>query len=106
MRWICQATAFCFVALSAFVVWESWNLEYYTNLGPGGGFFPLWLGAFMGGLSLAWLYQVSGRKASTQDVTSFPDCLGILRILSTIAALVAMAAFRFGTQERKPKNGF
>jgi len=85
--------ALCFVGLSAYVVWESWNLEYYTNLGPGGGFFPFWLGVVMGGLSLVWLVQVSGSKGSLPDTVFLPERLGLGRILSTIAALVAMAGF-------------
>ena len=93
MQRICQITALSFVALSAFVVWESWNLEYYTKLGPGGGFFPLWLGAVMGGLSLAWLVQVSRRKGSSQDVAFLPERVGIVRILLTVAALVVLAGF-------------
>ncbi len=52
MQRIHQGAALFFLAFSAFVVWESWNLEYYTHLGPGAGFFPLWLGVIMGGLSL------------------------------------------------------
>jgi len=63
MQRIHQAAALFFLAFSAFVVWESWNLEYYTHLGPGAGFFPLWLGVIMGGLSLIWLIQVSGHEA-------------------------------------------
>ena len=93
MQRIYQAAALCFVALSAFVVWESWNLDYYTKLGPGGGFFPLWLGAIMGGLSLAWLVQVSRRKGSAPDVPFLPERAGIVRILLTVAALVVMAGF-------------
>ena len=93
MQRICQTTALCFVALSAYVVWESWNIEYYTKLGPGGGFFPLWLGVVMGGLSLVWLAQVSGRKGSPPDVAFLPERVGIVQILSTVAALVAMAGF-------------
>jgi len=93
MQRICQITALCFVALSVFVVWESWNLEYYTKLGPGGGFFPLWLGVVMGGLSLAWLFQVSRRKGSAPDVAFLPERVGIVRILLTVAALVVMAGF-------------
>jgi len=81
------------MVLSAFVVWESRNLEYYTKLGPGGGFFPLWLGVVMGGLSLIWLIQVSRRKESLEDVGFLPERGGIVRILSTVATLVAMAGF-------------
>ena len=64
MQRIHQGAALCFTVFSAFVVWEAWNLEYYTPLGPGAGYFPLWLGILMGGLSLAWLIQISGRKGT------------------------------------------
>ncbi len=94
MQRSCQITALCFVALSAFIVWESsWNLQYYTKLGPGSGFFPLWLGVFMGGLSLAWLVQVSGRKGSPEEVAFLPERQGIVRIFSTVASLASAAIF-------------
>jgi putative tricarboxylic transport membrane protein len=100
MKRVYQTAGLCFVGLSAFVVWESWSLEYYTNLGPGPGFFPLWLGVVMGGLSLAWLVQVSGRKGGPEDVAILPERMGIVRILSTLAALAAMAGLMnlFGFQ--------
>ena len=91
MQRIYQAAALCFVALSAFVVWESWNLEYYTNLGPGPGFFPLWLGVVLGGLSLAWLVRESGRSGKSKGGAFLPPRAGIVRILSMLAALTAMA---------------
>ena len=37
MQRIQQGAAVCFVVFSAFVVWGSLNLEYYTKLGPGAG---------------------------------------------------------------------
>ncbi len=90
MQRIHQTAALCFVAFSAFVVWESWNLEYYTKLGPGPGFFPLWLGAAMGGLSLVWLVQVSARSGRSKDGVFLLPRGGIGRILSILAAMVAM----------------
>jgi len=91
MQRIYQAAGLCFIGLSAFVVWESWNLEYYTTLGPGPGFFPLWLGVAMGGLSLVWLVRVSGRSGRLKDVTLIPQRAGMVRILSILAALVVTA---------------
>ena len=91
MHRIYRIAGLCFVALSAFVVWESWNLEYYTSLGPGPGFFPLWLGVVMGALSLAWLVQVFGGKGGPDDVAILPERAGIARILLTLASLAAMA---------------
>ena len=41
-------------------------MEYYTSLGPGAGFFPLWLGVVMGGLSLAWFVQISPSQRAAE----------------------------------------
>ncbi len=100
MQRIYQTAALCFIGLSVFVVWESWNLEYYTMLGPGPGFFPLWLGLAMGGLSLVWLVRVSGRSGGPKDVAFLPQRAGLVRILSVLAALVGMAGLMnlFGFQ--------
>jgi len=89
MQRIHQAAALFFLAFSAFVVWESWNLEYYTHLGPGAGFFPLWLGVIMGGLSLIWLVQVSGHKGRPGEGAFLPGREGTVRLLSVLGALVA-----------------
>jgi putative tricarboxylic transport membrane protein len=89
MQRIHQGAAFFFMAFSAFVVWESWNLEYYTPLGPGAGFFPLWLGAVMGGLSLIWFGQVSGRTGRPKEGLFLPERDGMVRLVSVLGAMVA-----------------
>lgn len=86
-----QVAAVCFVIFSALVVWGALSLEYYTKLGPGAGFFPLWLGVAMGTLSLVWLVQVSRRTGKPPKAASLPDRTGIVRILAIIASLVATA---------------
>ncbi|HTU02907.1 MAG TPA: tripartite tricarboxylate transporter TctB family protein [Candidatus Sulfotelmatobacter sp.] len=92
MQRVHQVAALCFVAFSTFVVWESWTLEYYTSLGPGAGFFPFWLGAALGGLTLAWLVGLS-RPAGRPAAGAFlPDRGGIARILALIAAMLAVAS--------------
>lgn len=88
MQRIHQGAALCFVAFSAFVIWESWNLEYYTSLGPGAGFFPLWLGVLMGGLSVTWLVQISSRKGRPREGAFLPNREGMLRLLSVLGAMV------------------
>jgi putative tricarboxylic transport membrane protein len=89
MQRIHQSAALCFMAFSAFVVWEARNLEYYTSLGPGAGFFPLWLGVLMGGLSLAWLVQISRRKGRPKEGAFLPERGGMVRLLSVLGAMVA-----------------
>jgi putative tricarboxylic transport membrane protein len=52
--------AFCLIII-AFTTWvmvEAFNLNYYTSLGPGPGFFPFWLALFMCGLTVAWFVQL------------------------------------------------
>ncbi len=88
-----QIMACCFLAFSAYLMWESWNnMEYYTPLGPGAGFFPFWLGAFLGGLGIVWLIQVSRRSGNTEEGPSLPPHGGIVRILSIIASVAAVSA--------------
>jgi putative tricarboxylic transport membrane protein len=89
MQRIHQGAALCFIAFSAFVVWESWNLEYYTPLGPGAGFFPLWLGVVMAGLSLIWLVRISGRKGRPKEGLFLPEREGTVRLLSVLGAMLA-----------------
>lgn len=91
MQRVQQGAAVCFVVFSALVVWGSLGLEYYTKLGPGAGFFPLWLGIAMGALSLVWLVQVSRRTGKSPKTAFLPDRSGIVRILAIIASLIAAA---------------
>ncbi len=91
MQRIHQVSALIFMAVSAFMMWESWGLEYYTPTGPGAGFFPFWLGAVMGGMSLIWLVQVSMKAGRPEERNFFPDLKGRVQIISMIAALVLTA---------------
>jgi putative tricarboxylic transport membrane protein len=88
-----QIAALCFLAFSAYLMWDSWNnMEYYTPLGPGAGFFPFWLGALLGGLGIIWLVQVSRRSGNTEEEPSLPPRGGTVRILSIIISVVAVSA--------------
>ncbi len=86
-----RSAAVVFAVFSAAIVWGSWNLEYYTTLGPGPGFFPFWLGAVLGLLSLVWLFQMRRTTETSKDAAFFPERWGIVRILSIVAALALMA---------------
>jgi len=88
-----QIAAYCFLALSAYLMWESWNnMEYYTPLGPGAGFFPFWLGALMGGLGIVWLVQVSRRSGHSEEGPSLPPRGGVVRILSISVSVAVVSA--------------
>jgi putative tricarboxylic transport membrane protein len=91
MQRIHQIAALCFIAVSGYVVVASLQMEYYTRLGPGSGFFPFWLGLLMGGLSLIWLIQVSRQSGRPKDGAFLPEKEGVLQILSILLALSATA---------------
>jgi putative tricarboxylic transport membrane protein len=95
-----QIAALCFLVFSTLVVWESVDLEYYSELGPGPGFFPFWLGIGLGVLSIVWIVQVSGRSGRPKDGAFLPREGGIMRIGSSLAALVVLAGLmnRLGFQ--------
>ena len=54
-----QAAAAVLLVFAAFIVWQALRLQYYTPLGPGAGFFAVWLGALLGLLALVQLVQVT-----------------------------------------------
>ena len=91
MQRIHQVSALVFTVLSGLMMWESWELEYYTPVGPGGGFFPFWLGAVMGAMSLIWLVQVSRPAGKPEEGKFLPDLKGRIQIVSMVAALVLTA---------------
>lgn len=90
MQRIQQIAALLFMVGSALVVWEAWNFEYYSKLGPGAGFFPFWLGTTLGVLSFIWLVQVSRRSGKPKEGAFLPKEGGTGRILSILASLVVL----------------
>ena len=90
MQRIHQLAALLFMIGSVFVVWEAWNLEYYSKLGPGAGFFPFWLGTTLGILSFVWLVQVSRRSGKPKDGAFLPREGGTGRIVAILASLVVL----------------
>jgi putative tricarboxylic transport membrane protein len=90
MQRIHQIAALLFMIGSAFVIWEAWNLEYYSRLGPGAGFFPFWLGTTLGILSFVWLVQVSVKSGKPSEGAFLPREGGTARIVSILASLVVL----------------
>ncbi len=86
-----QVSALLFMAASGYMMWEAWELEYYTPVGPGAGFFPFWLGVILGAMSLIWLVQLSRPAGKPEEGRFLPDFKGRIQIAATIAALVLTA---------------
>jgi len=89
MQRIHQTAALLFIVGSAFVVWEALNLDYYSKLGPGAGFFPFWLGLFFGCCHLSGLSKCPEiRQTQRGSLPSWGGGTG--RIVSILVALVIL----------------
>jgi putative tricarboxylic transport membrane protein len=84
-----QAATLIIIAFSIWVVAEAVQLNYYTELGPGPGFFPFWLALFLGTLAGIWFIHLWLRPLRGRAMEFMPNRAGFLRI----AALIFSVAF-------------
>lgn len=91
MRRAQQIAGLALVALALFLGWQAAQLSYYSSLGPGPGFFPLWLCILLGLLSVAALIN-SLRGASDPAPPFWPERTALLRIVTVIVGLAFIAA--------------
>ena len=68
-------------------------MEYYTELGPGPGFFPFWLGLIMAVLTVLWLARAMLGPSEPLPEGFIPNKSGILRFLGVVAALIFYVLF-------------
>lgn len=88
-----QIACLAFAALAVLTLVLSRQYAYTDRLGPGPGFFPVWMGVVTGVLSLALLVQTAvGHPAARSSAPLLPDRPGALRILAILAALVGSVA--------------
>ncbi|MFB3817155.1 MAG: tripartite tricarboxylate transporter TctB family protein [Candidatus Methylomirabilales bacterium] len=76
--------------LGVAIAWHAWGMEYLTSIGPGPGFFPLWLGLLLTGLSGAWLLSATWGAGARNARGFFPEWRGLRRILLVTGAIVAV----------------
>ena len=86
-----QATATILILFSVLVAIESLKLSYYTTLGPGSGFFPLWLAVLLGVLSAALLFQTATGRLRLPDEERAVSKGGAARVVLVLAAMVLVA---------------
>ncbi len=87
MRHVHQAASLVFVLFGAYVVAEAHGMVLYTDMGPGNGFFPFWLGIVFVALSVIWLGQVSLRPLPVSNTPLLPSRAGVWRVGSILGAL-------------------
>ena len=91
MKRVNQIASLLFLAFSVYLVVKARQMEYFSNLGPGAGFFPFWLGLLLAALSTFWLIQSSIGSREPLQKGFIPSGEGALRVLAVIVALVAFA---------------
>jgi putative tricarboxylic transport membrane protein len=85
-----QITGLVLVVFAAFMVRESMELQLYTYLGPGPGFFPLIVSVLTGLLGLAMLLQATFRTSEPMPPDFYPSGGGLLRIAAIVVSLAVV----------------
>ena len=88
--WIVASIAF--LALFCVTVWESTSYALLDELGPGPGFFPLWLAAIGAVLSALLILETARGPADPPEATLVPDREATFRVLAVIVMMGVGAA--------------
>jgi len=86
------AAGLAFLLLAAFLGWEASKLSYYSSLGPGAGFFPVWLCGLLGALSLGVVANALRGRFANGDAPFWPEATARWRIAAIVAGLVFVVA--------------
>lgn len=86
-----QGTAIACFLFAAVIMVQSLDLQFYTKLGPGPGFFPFILSSIFAVLSLVWFIQTTLKKASEEKGRFLPDRPALLRVAIVVAAVLSAA---------------
>jgi putative tricarboxylic transport membrane protein len=92
MRRSYQITGTVLLLLAVFIAVESLKLRYYTSMGPGPGFFPLWLSLLLGTLAITILFQATLGQPEPMPSDFFGSRTGYLRMGAIVLALVGTTA--------------
>ena len=86
-----QVAGVVFLLLGLFIVYQSAQLLYFSRLGPGPGFFGVWLGGLMALLALVFLVQNTlPRWRSDQPLALLPPAEVRLRLALTVVSLAVV----------------
>lgn len=86
-----QIAGLVLLLLGGFVVWEALGLRYYTRLGPGPGFFSLWLGGILCALALLMILRATFSAPEPIAPGFFTDRRGYLSIGAIVLCLIVAA---------------
>lgn len=83
-----QVTGLVIVAFAIAVIHESLQLTYYTELGPGPGYFPFWIGVIVAFLGASMVYTATFRHADPLPEDLVPSRSGFTKMGVVFAVLV------------------
>jgi putative tricarboxylic transport membrane protein len=75
-----QITGTALLLLAAFIAWEALKLKFYTHLGPGPGFFSLWLSLILGVLAVLMILKATFRPPEPMPEDFFPNRAGFFKM--------------------------
>jgi putative tricarboxylic transport membrane protein len=91
MRRVYVITGLAFLLLAALLGYHAFALRYYTPLGPGPGFFPLWLCGLLGVLALVVIVQAVLARPEALPDDFLASRSGYRRIAAVVVGLLAVA---------------
>jgi putative tricarboxylic transport membrane protein len=83
-----EITALVLLGLAGYILFEAVGLRYYSPLGPGPGFFPLWLAILLGGLALTMGYQAVFQPSDPMPEDFIASPKGYMRDGAVVLALI------------------
>jgi putative tricarboxylic transport membrane protein len=87
MRRIYQISGCAILAFAGAVAYSAAKMRFSTSLGPGPGFFPLWLSIALGLLALVMILSATFGVSEPMPSDFIVDRQGYGRILTIVAAL-------------------
>jgi putative tricarboxylic transport membrane protein len=91
MRRVHQVASLAILALGAFLLQGALGLHYFTSIGPGPGFFPVWLSIILCALACLMFLTATFGATTPAPADLIPDAGGVLRIGAVVVALAGTA---------------
>src|SRR5436190_20509222 len=90
MRRVHQIAGTAFFLVAAFLGYHAIELRYYTPLGPGPGFLPVWLCALLALLAIATVLQATKAPVEPLPAGFFAERRGYARISTVLVSLLTL----------------
>jgi putative tricarboxylic transport membrane protein len=88
-----RLVSLAFAALGLWVMWSALDMQYYTPVGPGPGYFPMWLGGGLALLSFAILGTSFFGTPPALPATIVPGRTPLMQMGVTFASVAFFALF-------------